>query len=86
MKDRRYYLVYETGTDDYACGPFDSRESAQRYAESMGDVEGQEQGQFIIVPHSKMPKRILRKVAEITEVARMTRHTLPAKPLGEVRA
>ena len=59
----KFYLVFETGTDDYAVGPFDAALNARAFGElQMNASEGTDQGEFIVVPQSRVPARILKIV------------------------
>lgn len=54
----KLYRVYETGTNEYCEGPFKSHQEARSTAET----EGQEQGQFAVVPLSRLPRWYQRAV------------------------
>ena len=62
MKRRaEYFLVFETGTDDYAVGPFVSKDEARKHGHEVEDAEeGEAQGEFIVVSRSRVPARILK--------------------------
>jgi hypothetical protein len=50
----RYYVCWETGTDELADGPFETRSDALEFGLSEGGEEGREQGNFRIMTPSAM--------------------------------
>ena len=78
----KFYLAFETGADDYAVGPFETALGARAFGElQMNASEGTGQGEFIVVPQSRVPARIL-KIVTNPSMVQATKEQLDAIDMG----